>query len=35
MNGNYSDEYRESLDGNRRIRVNGEEYVHLEDRLYK
>ena len=35
MNGNYSDEYRESLDGNRRLRVNGEEYIHLEDRIYK
>ena len=35
MNGNYSDEYRESLDGNRRLRVNGEEYIHLEDRLYR
>ena len=35
MNGNYSDEYRESLDGNRRLTINGEEYIHLEDRIYK
>ena len=35
MNGNYSDEYRESIDGNRRLTVNGEEYIHLEDRIYK
>ena len=35
MNGNYSDEYRESLGGNRRLTINGEEYIHLEDRLYK
>lgn len=35
MNGNYSDEYRESLDGNRRLTINGEEYIHIEDRLYK
>jgi len=35
MNGNYSDDYRESLGGNRRLTVNGEEYIHLEDRLYK
>ena len=35
MNCNYSDEYRESLGGNRRLTINGEEYIHLEDRLYK
>lgn len=35
MNGNYSDEYRESLEGNRRLTINGEEYIHIEDRLYK
>ena len=35
MNCNYSDEYRESLGGNRRRTINGEEYIHLEDRLYK
>lgn len=35
MNGNYSDEYRKSLDGNRRLTINGEEYIHLEDRLYQ
>ena len=35
MNGNYSDEYRGSLDGNRRLTINGEEYIHLEDRIYK
>ncbi|MBP3292502.1 MAG: sigma-70 family RNA polymerase sigma factor [Clostridia bacterium] len=35
MNCNYSDEYRESLGGNRRLTINGEEYIHHEDRLYK
>ena len=35
MNCNYSDEYRESLGGNRRLTINGKEYIHLEDRLYK
>ena len=35
MNGNYSDEYRESLDNNCRMTINGEEYIHLEDRLYQ
>lgn len=35
LNGNYSDEYRETLDENRRLTINGEEYIHIEDRLYK
>ena len=35
MNGNYSDEYRESLGSNRRLTINGKEYIHLEDRIYK
>ncbi|MGN1346269.1 MAG: RNA polymerase sigma factor, partial [Eubacteriales bacterium] len=32
---NYPEEYMATLDGNQRIRVNGTDYIHIEDRLYK
>lgn len=35
LSDNYPEEYMATLGGNKRIRINGIDYIHIEDRLYK